>query len=349
MDYSRELLFFFSALGAFNGGILGLYFLFVAKPKHISNYFLGALLLALSIRIGKSVFFHFNEDLAFDYLQFGLTACFFIGPSLYFYFKSVTQPNDKTLDRWKYHYLTMAIIALGVGYVYPFEENIELWRCTFITGIYYQWLAYSIGSVYLLKDVFRNFIKSKDKQNSVEFWLISILIGNFIIWAGYFYAHYTSYIVGALSFSFILYLIVLLLFFNKKKDFILFRKQPKYGAKKISPSEASILLEKLEHLMQEQELYKNPNLKLPDVAKKLNILSHRLSQLINDNLEKSFTLFINEYRVKAAQKMLRTNDQFSLDAIGYECGFNSKSTFYSAFKKMTGTTPAKYKNQTSLS
>ncbi len=80
MELSRELLFFFSALGAFNGIVLGLYFLFFAKPKHISNSFFGAFLLMLSIRVGKSVFFHFNTDLSFHYLQLGLTACFFIGP-----------------------------------------------------------------------------------------------------------------------------------------------------------------------------------------------------------------------------------------------------------------------------
>ena len=64
MMISRELLFFFSALGAFNGVVIGLYFLLVAKPKTASNYFLGILLLALSIRIGKSVFLYFNDDLA---------------------------------------------------------------------------------------------------------------------------------------------------------------------------------------------------------------------------------------------------------------------------------------------
>ena len=53
----------------------------------ISNYFLGALLLVLSIRTSKSVFFYFNDDLAGLYIHIGLIACFFIGPALYFYLK----------------------------------------------------------------------------------------------------------------------------------------------------------------------------------------------------------------------------------------------------------------------
>lgn len=102
MEVSRELLFFFSALGAFNGLLMALYFIFIAKPKHISNVFLGLFLLMLSIRIGKSVFFYFNPDLAFSYLQFGLTGCLFIGPFLYFYVKSVVSKTDTSVVKWTY-------------------------------------------------------------------------------------------------------------------------------------------------------------------------------------------------------------------------------------------------------
>ena len=55
----------------------------------------------LSIRVGKSVFFHFNHDLSFNYLQFGLTACLFIGPFLYLYIHSITKKENKNL--WIYH------------------------------------------------------------------------------------------------------------------------------------------------------------------------------------------------------------------------------------------------------
>ena len=88
MSIGKELLFFFSALGAFNGLLLGLYFFFFAKKKYLVNYFLGALLLALSIRIGKSVFLYFDGKLPRMYLQIGLSACFFIGPFLYFFTRS---------------------------------------------------------------------------------------------------------------------------------------------------------------------------------------------------------------------------------------------------------------------
>lgn len=343
MEASVQLLFFFSALGAFNGLLLSLYFIFYAKPRHISNYFLGALLFVLSVRIGKSVFFYFNPDLSAHFLQVGISACAFIGPSLYFYLKSMVQREKGATANWKYHFALILLLVSVIGYCYPWVDNYELWGCYFINAIYYEWLLYILGAAFVIRKEFVAFFKRRDKRNSVEIWILSIFIGNFIIWLAYFTAHYTSYIVGALSFSFIFYLLVFLLFFNKKSDSILFKKQAKYGDKKIESEEAEQLLSKLEELMSEEVLFKNVNLKLADVAQKLNILPHRLSQLINDNLGKNFATFLSEYRIEAAKKMLETNTNFSLEAIAYECGFNSKSTFYASFKKATGTTPAKFR------
>ncbi len=136
-----------------------------------------------------------------------------------------------------------------------------------------------------------------------------------------------------------------MLFLNRKKNDILFRNTPSYQDKKISHDEAKNLIEKLAALMEDESLYKDANLKLSSVAKNLNILPHRLSQLLNDNIGKSFPAYVNEYRIKAAKKMILTHPHFGLEAIGYECGFNSKSTFYAAFKKYVGTTPAQYQKR----
>ncbi len=349
MEASRELLFFFSALGAFNGLLLSAYFFFFAKPKHISNYFLGALLLALSIRIGKSVFYYFNPDLSAHFLQVGISACAFIGPSLYFYLKSMTTPNREMTINWKYHFGGLLLIVLVIGYLYPWVSNMELWGCYFINMVYYEWLAYIIASAFLIRPIFQKLISRKEKLQGVEIWMASIFVGNFLIWLAYFTVQYTSYIVGALSFSFILYLLILFLFLNKKKGSVFFQEasanKPKYGDKKIEQEEAKSLIEKLEKIMTEEDLFKNPNLKLPELAQKMNILPHTLSQLMNDNLGKNFSSFLNEYRITAAKKMLQTHTNFSLDAIAYECGYNSKSTFYASFKKATGTTPAKFQAQ----
>ncbi len=80
-------------------------------------------------------------------------------------------------------------------------------------------------------------------------------------------------------------------------------------------------------MMVEKEMFKNPGLTLSELAKAINISSHQLSQVLNDNLGKNFTSYINEYRINRACLMIAANHPFSLEAIGYEVGFNSKSTF----------------------
>lgn len=340
MEFSRELLFFFSALGAFNGVIIGLYFLLFAKPKVASNYFLGALLLALSIRIGKSVFLHFNPNLAGGFLQFGMSACLFIGPSLYFYLKAVTKPKSSLSD-WKYHYVPLFAIILAIDLSYPWYEFRKLWYYVFYS-IYAVWFIYLVLSGWIIRTSIVGLF-TKRRLSYMEVWVVSIFIGNLLIWIAYNTTSYTSYITGALSFSFILYLLILLLVLTRKKDPGFLGRQIKYQNKKISNEEARQLQEQIDQLMVNQGLFKDANLKLSSLASELNIQPHRLSQLINDNLEKNFTLFLNEYRIEHAKGLIVSDSHLKLESIGYECGFNSKSTFYTAFKKITGMTPAKYK------
>jgi len=86
---------------------------------------------------------------------------------------------------------------------------------------------------------------------------------------------------------------------------------------------------------------------LPQVAKKMSISTQRLSQLLNDNIATSFSNFVNEYRIVKAQGLLLQAKKIKMDDIAEQCGFNSNSTFYTAFKKCTGTTPAKYRETAS--
>lgn len=340
MSLSKQLLFFFSALGAFNGLLLSLYFLFLSKPKKLSNYFLGALLLALSTRVGKSVFFYFNPDLSKAYLQIGLSGCFLIGPALYFFLhSSLDEPSFKR-SGWKVHVLGLLTLVIVGGLMYPYQQFPEYWQSSIFRVIYLQWLIYLIISGFLLKKTFITLLARTQQINRQQFWLLSIYLGNFIIWIAYNTTAYTSYIAGAISFTFLLYLMGLLLFFHSRS-----KPSPKYINKKIEEQEAHQLLEQLERLMQQKELFKNSNLKLKDVSDELKILSHRLSQLLNDNLGKSFSAYINHYRIEAAKKLLVNNTNITQEAIGYECGFSSQSHFYATFKKFTGTTPAKFKKK----
>jgi len=349
MDTSKELLFFFSALGAFNGVILGIYFFFFTKKKYFTNYFLGALLFALSIRIGKSVFVYFHPALPKMYLQFGLTACFFIGPCLYYFLRSAVEEINVMPKSWKYTLLFWGIVIVTVGVLYPYEDYPKLWGGYLIRFIYFQWFVYIVFSGYTIRTILKKVIDPRQKSSPAEVWFGMLFLGNFLLFLFYFLsimgAPGATYISGAVVFSFILYLIISILLYRKKTDDLFLLNNQKYSGRKIDSAEAKILWEKLEKIMNEKNIYKNPNLSLQDLSQEINITSHQLSQFLNNNLGKNFTSFINEFRINEACKIITSNDKLTLESIGYDVGFNSKSTFFATFKKHTGTTPLNYQLQ----
>jgi AraC-like DNA-binding protein len=104
------------------------------------------------------------------------------------------------------------------------------------------------------------------------------------------------------------------------------------------------LKDKLEHLMETEKIYREPDLILDDVAKKLQTNYSELSKTVNQCFMLNFNDYINKYRI--ADVVAKMNDsKFSnqtLLGIAFEAGFNSKSTFNRAFLKFMGTTPKIY-------
>lgn len=235
-----------------------------------------------------------------------------------------------------------------VGYYYPYRQNAHLWwrmpPRIFGMLLLVQWTAYVVAAMYQIRGTLKKLFSKSEKLMTIDFWLLNIVAGGFLIWLAYNTTQYTSYIVGALSFSFTFYITVIIWFLRRRKEALSFLTLPtKYGNRKISEEKVSAIQDQLKELFENDEIYTNPDLKLLDVANALELPAHSLSQYLNDNVGMSFSNFINQYRIAAAEKMLKSNDVLTLAAIGNECGFRSNSSFYAAFKKMKGVTPAQYK------
>jgi AraC-like DNA-binding protein len=121
----------------------------------------------------------------------------------------------------------------------------------------------------------------------------------------------------------------------------------KYQKSTLSEQDASLIHERLMQLMAEQKPYKNPDLTLNELAAILEVHPNHLSQVINSREKKSFYDLINEMRVGEFIKLIsqRSSLQFTLLAISYDCGFNSKASFNRNFKKYTGLTPRDWLKQ----
>ncbi len=345
MALGKEILFFFSALGAFNGLLLSAYLFFFAKKRGWTHYFLGILLLALSIRVGKSVLFNFDRNLPKIYLQIGLSACFFIGPALYFFLKSSLYPIKQLPNSWKIHLAVLGtLISIG-GILFPYSTFPFVWNRIYVPIIYTTWAVYIILSGIVLKDILRKIILRDTGTKVFDQWLISVYCINALIYLTYLWAYWGGlYISGAITFSFVLYIGFFILLQRKKND-DLFSNQARSTSKKINDDEAQLWLNQIEKLMTESQFFKNPNLKLQDLANATGLSAHQLSQFLNEQVGKNFTHFVNEYRIAEACSLLETNTLLSIEGIGGEVGFNSKSTFFAAFKKLKGLTPASYQQR----
>ncbi len=337
MTGSDQLLFFFSALGAFNGFLLSLYFALNAKKKIFTNYFLSLLLLVLSIRIVKSVFFYFNPHLSTIFIQIGLSACILIGPFLFLYLKSYAADEKRN---WAIHVIPYLAATTIIGIFYPYVDHVALWTNWILKAIYFQWFVYIIVSLKFLRPVIQKF-KEEESLKRIDVWFLSIYLGVAFIWLAYTTAAYTSYIVGALSFTFVLYLIVLLLVFKNSNEASFFQEKEKYKNKEMNQETLDLIGQKLSIII-ERELFLNPDFSLEEAAKELKVTKHLLSQYVNEIVGKSFSTLIKEYRIEKAKKLLETNKNYTIESLGYDSGFNSKSTFFTAFRKTTGLTPSEY-------
>ena len=99
-------------------------------------------------------------------------------------------------------------------------------------------------------------------------------------------------------------------------------------------------------LMQKEKLYLQHELSISELAHRLNIHTHTLSKIINDNLEKNFFEFVNDYRITEF-KMLASNPKnkhISILGLAMDAGFNSKATFNRIFKNSTGQTPSQFRD-----
>jgi AraC-like DNA-binding protein len=110
------------------------------------------------------------------------------------------------------------------------------------------------------------------------------------------------------------------------------------------------LKSQLHELIIKDELYLDTELSLGKLAKLLGLSSHQLSYVINNGFNQNFYGFINKFRVEKAKKLLsdRELDKYSIIGIAYESGFNSKTSFNTTFKKITGQTPSEFKKNSSV-
>ena len=103
------------------------------------------------------------------------------------------------------------------------------------------------------------------------------------------------------------------------------------------------------NLMEEEQLFRKPDLRLTDIATRLHTNTTYISACINSQLGTSFPRFVTRYRIRYAQEQMKRFPDKKLSSIIDEAGFASENNFFRCFKAETGCTPAEWKQQQTIS
>jgi AraC-like DNA-binding protein len=136
-----------------------------------------------------------------------------------------------------------------------------------------------------------------------------------------------------------------------EKRFTLAKKAPSANFyANANAADVNRLIERLEHAMNEENLYRDENLSLQKLAEKIDENPNLVSYVLNNSLNQSFYDFVNQHRVNEVKAKMADPKyaHLKLIEIAFECGFNSKATFNRSFKKLTGHSPTSYRANGSL-
>ena len=145
------------------------------------------------------------------------------------------------------------------------------------------------------------------------------------------------------TFIFLAILAISYLLFITLKHVLSKKKRTKVREK---VNKESLFIDKLEIYMTQEKPYENPELSRYDLAKALKVHPDYLTNTLNKKLGMNFREYINRYRVEEVKNLINNGlrREHTLEAIGYEAGFSSRSTFFRVFRNIEGVTPSEYSN-----
>ncbi|WP_282088936.1 helix-turn-helix domain-containing protein [Aquimarina algiphila] len=290
----------------------------------------------------------------------------FLGPLVYTYIRRLLFYENDKYHLAYYHYLPVTFYLIyGFFHIYNYDsiENLSNYADTLYLTIEISFFI-SI-TVYLIKSysLFNYYKKNETKElsfspNSIEyiqvmlfclamymfFWLLGVFeLFDLITWIKRPLIHDISCLIFGVQ-------IYIVSFYNLKYPEIFKIRFPsnnenEYKKKtKLDKKEINKIQNLVKAYFEENKGYRRSELSLSILANEINTTTNKLSWVLNNIYKKKFYELVNEYRVADFSQRINENKhkEFTLISIAYEVGFNSKSTFYKAFKEITKVTPTEY-------
>ena len=324
-----------SCIGVIQTLFLATYIFSFQKIEQTERILLASLLIAITIRLIKSIGWYFFDVEDPLFLNAGFVAHGFIGPLLLLYFSKKTQTLKKPLV--KFAILLPAILLLISS---PFLSLNRFWYIGGYQGLLYFTIIYQLASAYLLWVIYI--------QKRIYFpWYRNLFIGVFIFCISYFTNYVfglNPYILGPVIYAFVIYAISFVIFKNHE-IFTPIGDTRKYKNINLSEEQIALHRNKVQQVMTSQKPYLQSDFSLSILSQLTAIPKHLLSRFFSENMNQSFTDFTNSYRIEKAKELLTSpsHQNHKIAFIAYECGFNSLSSFNTAFRKNMSQSPSEYK------
>ena len=324
----------------------------------LSKYLLSLTLMAMMSLL--LTFLLFMSQLIFQWPHLLGTTYPFIflaGPAFYYFIKSYSQPEFRFHVKHLIHLVPLLLVTLWMAPIYVASIDDKFALITYYYELapteltWSDWLYLNLHTVVILGYVIAALVYVDAQQSPKPLgkfcWLFLLVsIGYLVLQSGLLLSG-SSLITSEIILSILMAVVILMTSYwvlDIKQLIPIANSFGKYQTSPLSSQRADEIERELLTAMEEKELYLNPRLKISDMADVLQVPSHHLSQVLNDRMNTSFYQLVNSYRVERSKQLLQTDriQQVSIQGIGYECGFSNKTSFYRAFKKFTGMTPAEY-------
>ncbi|MDY8136067.1 helix-turn-helix domain-containing protein [Aquimarina sp. 2201CG5-10] len=326
------LILILATLGLAQGLFLSFYVFSLKNGNRKKHFFLGLFIFGLTIRIGKSVL-NYYVPLENWQNNIGISGILIASPALWLYGIALFEKNETITSKAYLHFVPFILFLILIPFV-PRNGNFEsFWNYGIVV---FHLLFYLILS-------WRYLYKNKLKVSKNLFsWYQKILIGTTLIWFHYIgnlldFTYY--YIRGPIFYSLLIYAFSYLFLHQHRLQ------MQKYSSSQLDKKDSKTLYRQIKALFESEKVYLDDKVNLNMISEKLNVKAREISQAINENTNQNFYDFVNQYRIKKAETLLKDSSYKNekIATIAYESGFGNVTSFNLAFKKKTGVTPSAYK------
>lgn len=333
-----------------------------SRKRH-SNRMLAYFLMAKACCILEFLsqrLYHDGFEGLLHFLNLGSSFTLLLGPLLFLYIRSLVETNYKTDPKAAWHLVPAGMHLLFIFFAYtiqPYAVKLELVNSGPLFSLSYSklyssflYLSITYYLIVCLKLTLQHQNSANKQKDKVDYsWVYTILggFGSKLLFDMIFVIgiHNGTYPLAALICSrLLLYLTISFMIYKAlSKPKILSEDSPQRNS--LSNSSLETYNHKLERMMKDKGLYREPNLNIEQLSKEASIPVRSLSEVLNKSFNMSFYDYVNSHRIEEAMGLLSKKEfsDMTVLEILYEVGFNSKSSFNKAFKKQTGYTPSQYR------